>query len=345
MKLFTPSTSHTLPDLTLTAGVPYVVFDTNIPEFAALDVAGTVEEVPEFADALPPRSICIVRPGGFGDLLFLTPVLRALRERYPGARVTVACFDRFAGVLEGFCPTARYPMSLSTFYMYDQRIVLEETVEKAPPNEHICDVFARACGLDTPLPDYRMNYKVTDFERSAAEARFFNPTGRTRIGIQMQASSPLRTYPMELMHKVIWLLVQKVRAEVFLFGAPKAMDLGPTPPGITNLMMAEPPLSFRESVAVLATCDAVIAPDSALAHVAAALEIPCVALYGSFPWRSRVKAPTTYALTGHALCAPCSIHGERFPAGQPCASSGKCTALQDITPERIVAKVRKLLQK
>lgn len=43
----------------------------------------------------PVRSIIVVRVGAMGDILFTTPLLRALRLRYPGAHITYACLKKW----------------------------------------------------------------------------------------------------------------------------------------------------------------------------------------------------------------------------------------------------------
>ena len=47
----------------------------------------------------PPRSIVLIRPDHLGDLLFLTPALRALRAALPDARITVLAGPWSAGVI------------------------------------------------------------------------------------------------------------------------------------------------------------------------------------------------------------------------------------------------------
>jgi heptosyltransferase-2 len=116
---------------------------------------------------------------------------------------------------------------------------------------------------------------------------------------------------------------------------------------LVNLTQLPEPPNFRQSAALLATCDAVVAPDSALCHLAGALNLPTVALYGPFPWALRTAyALRTVALSGHGPCAPCFHHeraGEVWPEGKPCAKSGRCEVLATIEPERILAKLEKML--
>jgi ADP-heptose:LPS heptosyltransferase len=104
--------------------------------------------------------------------------------------------------------------------------------------------------------------------------------------------------------------------------------------------------TFAQSAGVLAQCDVVLAPDSAIAHLAGALKLPTVALYGSFPWQARTAyAPTIRALQVSMACAPCYWHGRgsAFPSHGPCARTGRCEVLAQIEPQRVVREVMKAL--
>jgi ADP-heptose:LPS heptosyltransferase len=47
-----------------------------------------------------PRPVLVVRAGALGDTLMVTPLLRALRERFPGAEIDVLCSRLAADILE-----------------------------------------------------------------------------------------------------------------------------------------------------------------------------------------------------------------------------------------------------
>jgi ADP-heptose:LPS heptosyltransferase len=85
---------------------------------------------------------------------------------------------------------------------------------------------------------------------------------------------------------------------------------------------------------------------SALVHVAGALGLPAVGLYGPFPWQLRtVHAPSIHGINGTCRCSPCFWHDREalFPPDGPCATTGRCEALAGIEPRRIVAKLRKMI--
>jgi ADP-heptose:LPS heptosyltransferase len=291
------------------------------------------------------RKILFVRPGGFGDLLFLTPTIAEIKRRWPDTMIYVACFDRFRPALHhnpdvtGFVP---YPVPLGVWGDCDAHVWLENIFEANPKarTTHAVDLISERCGLE--LTDKKMRYFVSTEEMVASELEFPR-TKAKRVGIQLGASGRCRIYPYT--HWVAEMLWRECR-EVFLFGKPGELKTNGQN-GIVNLTALNK--TFRESCAILATCDVVVGPDSALVHVAGALDVPCVALYGPFPWQFRTAYATqTFALQGSCPVSPCFHHvrpglGE-FPEWGPCDKTGRCEALAGIPPERVVREVTKKLE-
>jgi heptosyltransferase-1 len=97
-------------------------------------------------------------------------------------------------------------------------------------------------------------------------------------------------------------------------------------------------LSLRETAALLASCGAVVANDSGLAHVAAAVGAPVVMIFGPTPDRTLgpLAPNVTVVRAGHA-CEPCWF-GPRLRA---CA--GRLDCLREISVARVERAARRLL--
>jgi heptosyltransferase II len=125
-------------------------------------------------------------------------------------------------------------------------------------------------------------------------------------------------------------------ASVLVFGGPGDRDLGDRicaegGPHCRNLAGAT---GLREAVALIERCDRFVTNDSGLMHVAAALEIPLIAVFGP------TDAATTYPASRAARivrepvpCSPCMKR--ECPLGHH-----RC--MRDISPERVLAALRRM---
>lgn len=301
----------------------------------------------ENADAQPPPKILVVRAGGYGDIIMLTPTLREIKRRWPnckvGFSVSAQCIDLVRG-LKNIDEIHQYPCPMDEVNRYDFVVSVGNLLEFDPRRSttHAIDIFADAFGLT--LTDRECSLDLTETELSTIAARFPRDE-RPRIGIQLYATAAVRTYP-----RIMAVVAELQRNnDVWLFTEPGTPDLKLSRVRCTH--MQTPPLAFRESCALLATCDSFIGPDSSMTHAAGALGIRTVALYASFDWRLRTAyAKSIHALTGHAPCAPCFHHPrlENMPEKGECMTTlnaegdplGFCTALFRIEPARICAKAQ-----
>lgn len=300
------------------------------------------------SEAAPPQDVLFIRAGGAGDILMLTAVLQSFHDRYPDCAITVACMTAYAPMLVdlNFGKHIAYPIPIEIADHYATVVPLEDVIEReTDPNIDAIDCLASAVGLDgsdltQPLPVFR----VSDEEVTAALARFPRAPKEKRLGIQQATSAECRTYPLALLQRVVVALLAEGWT-VYRFGAPREFNLAEkTVPGFIDLTLAQPELSFRESAAVMITCDVMLTPDSSLVYIAGTLGIPTVALYGPFHWKQRVQRyRSVTAIQGQLHCAPCN-HSERggirFPIDGPCFQTKHCHALATITPSRIVGKIK-----
>ena len=294
------------------------------------------------------KKILFVRPGGFGDLLFLTPTFAEIKRRWPETEIHVACYDRYREALmhnpdiNSFVP---YPVPMELWGRFQGHVWLENIIENNPEARllHAVDVIAHRVGLE--FDDKAMRYFVRPEEKAEAERDFPRfPDRPIRVGLQMTASGACRVYPM--MHELSNRLWRDNGHEVFIFGRAGEIKTN-EPEGVVNLTMKGK--KFRQSCAILTTCDVIVAPDSALVHVAGALGIPCVGLYGPFPWKFRTAyAPNTFSLQGVCPVSPCFHHSRPgtgpFPRNGPCFETGKCEALAAISVDRVIRQVEKMTE-
>lgn len=283
--------------------------------------------------------------GGIGDLLMMTPGLHALRLRV-GAPVRLAVPRRFFPLFDGNddvqlvdihepLEPARSPL---WFNLTDCPAARSESLASPRVRRNRIEVFARALGVRGRAlrrMDRRPRYFVSARERALRESFFeaHGLSGRDVVGVQLRADESYRDYPH--MAALVHLLAREHPVLVFTDGSAPGDHL----PGVVKVEGR----ALREAFALAAGCSVLLSPDSAFLHLAAALGIPAVALFG--PTDGRVRAadyPLARALDArHDLrCVPCWRNEEI-----PCALTGMkaSVCLGEITPARAAFAVRAAL--
>lgn len=283
--------------------------------------------------------ITVVRVGGFGDLLWCNAIYDELKRRHPSLTITHACFDYYKDVLLGYAdrvisyPLAELPPARETSLWW-----LENVIEGKPcrGTEHPCDRLAALFGLD-PL-EKKAAYHLTDKERTWASKQWRKRhPDRFRIGVQLESSGQAKSY------RSIGRIMQALTNSFC-----DLVTVGPPDPPTAKRTVPENVYhcpghrhTIRESIAMISTCDAILAPDSVFTHVGAALDIPVVGLYGPFEGAAYMVGQRGTAIQGALRCSPCHHHprGQWFPPEGPCNKSGVCDALEAVEPRQILKEV------
>lgn len=328
----------------------YLLEDQNAGQLLVFAESGVMQPHPQEIPHLTApvgSDVLFMRAGGFGDLMFLTPVLRAHKAQFPNAKIAVCCFPPYAAVLEGLPyvdEVLPYPLPLEVAEQWPRWVLLEGAIERdeRAKTMHMTDLFAEFAGIEIPKDQRAIDYRVTQNESIATLDRFPNTRPRRRVGIQVKASARARTYPIG---GVAYMAQKLIKHDFTVYLLGQRGDVPPQSKHIEHLHdLSAQGLTFRQSASFINTCDVVIAPDSALLHVAGALGVPAVGLYGPFPRHLRVKyAPSIWAFEGRGDCAPCFHHPnqarqDHFPRDCPSRASGVCAVLASIEADRVVAK-------
>ena len=297
-----------------------------------------------------------IHNGGFGDLLMAVPALREYAHAHPENEITISCRQRVHCVLDHlpFVPKLiDYPPPLSVVERFNL-VVTSENMQEAGEDYKTApaiDIKAKLLEVGPLTGEQRKTeYLVTESEWAFAVENF-PKKGIPRIGVQLAASSPTRTYHPRRCGEVIEKLYTK-GYEIFLFGSPGSIPDDVVPPQIQDrvINLTAHNLTFRQSAAVAQTCDCLFVPDSALCHVAGALGIPCVAIFSATHWRQRTADyKSVHAIQEPSGCklSPCYHHphgNNLWPKDGPCNKDKFCTSLQNITPERIVTAIEKQMK-
>lgn len=303
----------------------------------------TVSTITDTLGEVGGNSKVLARTGGFSDLLLLTPAIRQLRLNSPGIDIKVACHPRYAPILEGVCDTINYPVSADVYNLKD----LDDSLESGDNFIPLINRFAKDLGIEK-LKHRRLDYILTDAEIAFGHDQYPKGIDKIRLGVHLQTDAPNRNYPERQILEVCAALIRKgVIHEVFLFGSPGSIrpEIGEINQ-ITDL--TNPGLSIRQSIAVAATCDALLVPDSIFMHIAGALNIPALVLSAAFdPSVTQAEQTTVQAMKSLATCRFCSWlpNGiSDFPPDRQCSTVNRCIALAGLSPEIVARNVKSVLE-
>jgi ADP-heptose:LPS heptosyltransferase len=328
------------PGVRLYRNIPYVCESQMVASFAQLtDGNITAEPVSVHKRSNDnPASIMVMRAGGAGDILFLTPTLKALKAKFPDAWITLATCAKYHWITaheQWVDAYSDFPVKQGILARNDWVLDLENTVEKIV-DRHVVDIFAEKCGV--VLRDKKCIYRF-----GLAPHIYVSELVKTkkRIALQWAASSPVRSYPQI---KTLFQALLKDGWQVVLYGEPNSISLHGELENVINVTAL--PWTWEMGMSFLRTCDMVVGPDSSVVHFAGAMDLPTIALYGSFDARFRTAYhPTVEIMQATQGCdmAPCFHHGRRgfqFPPKGPCSTQHFCSSLASLSVPSIIDRIR-----
>lgn len=198
-------------------------------------------------------------------------------------------------------------------------------------------------GVDTT--DAQPRLQLTELEHNTAN-RFLTDTGvksgQRIIGIHPGGNWIYKLWSAEKYAQLASALCKEENVKILLFAGPNERELQAQ---VADMMCKTPILvdttNLREVSALIAACDVYIGNDTGPMHIAAAVETPVVALFGS---TNHVRSGPygeghTVVQSGMDLgCNPC--HPGRHPGG---CDAGSCAVIDGITVEQVFEMVAHLV--
>lgn len=292
------------------------------------------------------REVLVTRAmGGVGDLLMMTPGLRALRERNR-ERVRLALprrlFPVFAGnddVLLLDIQDELHPSSYARWHNLTECPAARVESFTAPRvRRNRIEIFAHDLGIRgrrLRRLDRRPRYVLSESDRELQRVFFekHGLDGQAVVAVQLRSDERYRDYAH--MDGLVRELAREWRVIAFAERRPAGFDGGDA------VVVEGRPL--REAFAIAAGCAAFVAPDSAFVHLAGALAIPCVALFGPTDGKVRTADyPLCRPLDARRLlpCIPCWRNEDT-----PCNLTGMKTSvcLGAVEPAEVLTTLRGIM--
>ena len=249
--------------------------------------------------------------GGLGDILMTGPALEALKLKYPDKEIHYAIPTEYHNLMRNLPFIDRLidvhsPINYKRYYLImdithcDSRYECARVSQKKPVQKSRVEIYAEALGVRDLLVSHTPRYNPTPEEIKWAEVFIKSqPIDKNKpiVGIQLESAEEYRNYPRNKFNKLISLLEKDFN--ILCFGSeasridhPSVIDLCGFP--------------IRKWAALMTQCNVFITVDTGPLHVAAALKINTVALFGPIDYKARCKGyETVTALVALMDCIPC----------------------------------------
>lgn len=185
-------------------------------------------------------------------------------------------------------------------------------------------------------PRFPLSAEDRDFARREAER--LGLTGRLAIGFNPGTNRPTERWPAERFAELGRLLADRFGARMCVFWGPGEQPLAEAIAArIGEAAAVAPPTSLKRLGAMFERCSLVVSNDSGPMHIAAALGVPTVGIFG--PVNPLLQGPygeTARYVRREALsCLGCN-YDKSCPIGNPCMTELEPEAVAGVVEELIV---------
>lgn len=282
-------------------------------------------------------NLCVIRSlGGIGDILMTTPAIQQLAEDYPNSRITYATdmhsTKDYYEVLKNNphiseVIDARFVNKTHYDAWVDITSVCIQHENSSKPVLNRIDIFAKAIGISrlrNTLPYLKLEPEETLWAQSYI--RQLNLGDKKLIYLHTASFDPQRCWPVQRYQELLRIAQNQYPNLHFLVSDFNQVlpnkQLYPNATDVTQGLI-------RKASALIQQSDYFIGPDSGPMHIAGALQVPSLAMFGSIPPAARINYyPTHTAVTSEPKlsCMPCFY--------SKCSINFKC--MTNITAEQVL---------
>ncbi len=303
-------------------------------------------------DNLDHKSVLIIRHGGIGDILFISPFIKKIKTKSPTTCLTFMTrinYHELTNNIAYIDKTLNHAWpNIFALFTHDYVLFLDNSIEKDPDAEkkNVYDLFAEKYFFQA-LSDREKRPVLS----AQAQELTCTSSAETTIGLQLKSGSPIRTPS-----QAFWLRTASELLRIFpnalivLIAEHREESSSQTllekihdrHPQARICNFATYSRSINDLISLINQLDLVIAPDSSVVHIAAAFQTPAIGIYGPFPGALRTKYyPDNITLDAPIACGPCFTHGH-----SPCKklhNDGHSSACFDRISTADITKAAKLL--
>jgi len=276
-------------DVCMTAGA-YQAYVGQRPTLVPSDNIFREVYKPYRGQNLDGKSIFIWRSGGIGDLCFIRPILMKLKEMFD-VNIVFGTRQKYHSMVEQWddciddLTTVPF-LAAETLYKTDYHVSFEGLIERCKDAERldVYDLFAMHSRVPVTEYTHKMN--------CSCKNKAFDLFPKDYAVMQISASSPIRSPLFGSLVKVANYLSYK--STLIVSGSPSERrlidDFISCCEHKANIInFADHTGSIVDAIRLISGARVVVAPDSSHVHIAAMQGVPCVGIYGPFPWSCRAS--------------------------------------------------------
>ena len=275
----------------------------------------------------------------------LLRTLRDLRADYYDLALDLHCTPRSQLLLRG--------LRASRKLVYNKRVLRRallvrlgwNTLRRMTPVPELYAAPLRRLGLTGRLgaPTMYLDPESTEAMQAHIACSLPEASHQPLLAVAPGARWATKRWPVERFAAVAQELAREKQAAVVILGGPDEAQLARTLYDKIDapVVNGAGTLSLMNSAALLSRCRLLISNDSGLMHMATALRVPVVAIFGPtvqefgfYPFQARSDRARSEVVSEPLACRPCSTKGSRR------CPRGHHACMQDISSVRVLAAVR-----
>lgn len=308
--------------------------------------------------------ILVIRYSSLGDVVISTAVIKAIHKHFLGAKIDVLTDNRYIPVFE----SNPFVDSVIGFDRYEERVFEYLRLRKSLPSydlsfdlqgkvfsyliakmvsngkvfkfnknvatdqnsysAHILDlyrIFLKDIGIDLEEKKYFLFYKRRKQERL--------------VGINIEGGHLSKRLSRAQLFGIVQRL-SEIGFSVVLIGTKESRELARDIMCRYRNVIDTTSYDVKGLIELIASLSVLITPDSGPLHIAAALDIPVVALFGSTSYKRWLPHSKKVSLIkSNFSCSPCSEYGTSI-----CRSMKSFDCIRGISPDIILSEVLKLYE-
>jgi ADP-heptose:LPS heptosyltransferase len=298
------------------------------------------------------RPVMFSKYSGIGDILCTFPAVSKLKERHPRATFIYNCHQPYGclPVLAGITNFVTHLRHVGVLHFWYGRLFAAfyefPCADELPDNfcrRYVVEEYASDHAVTVAVEHPRLELSPSVRERIGKKLQGRVPPNLPLVIIQTGPTWPIREWPQTAWASLVRELQKNGAVTVVQIGTDNHLAMGaavmPDLPGVVSLINQ---LTLEESCAVIAESRLFVGIDSGLLHIAAALRVPCVGIFG--PTSPQLRLPANdaqHCVVSQIQCQGCHHRIPRIHWETGCPYGAACR--KNIPVAEVVAACLRLL--